>query len=150
MFSETRFTKHCKWAVGGFHFKRSRNAWRFKNRRPLWWFPTSLLRSNRTHEAITSDAETALSIARVACRPSASIPRRFYFVGPIQFRGLRPFDGAFCFTRRLCQAVASPRTCVSNSEVRVGNESSVSRREGRLLLRQRTFPCANRDGQPAL
>jgi hypothetical protein len=41
------------------------------------------LQSNRTHEAITSDANGAIDCA---CRPSASIPRRFYFVAPIQFR----------------------------------------------------------------
>jgi hypothetical protein len=43
----------------------------------------SLLRSNRTQEAITSDAETAPSIARIT---SASVSRRFHFVVQIQFR----------------------------------------------------------------
>src|SRR5712664_1798 len=30
LFSKSRFTKHCKGAVAGLHFKSSRNAWRFK------------------------------------------------------------------------------------------------------------------------
>jgi hypothetical protein len=45
-----------------------------------------LIASNRTHEAITSDAEMALSIARFARALQFQGHFIFYFVAPIQFR----------------------------------------------------------------
>jgi hypothetical protein len=60
-------------------FQSSRNAWRFKQGDRY-----KLIASNKTHEAITWDAETALSIARVA--RALQFQGDFCFVAPIQFR----------------------------------------------------------------
>jgi hypothetical protein len=65
LFSETQFTKHCKRAVPGFDFK-ARVTPGALNKATVMVFSHKLIASNRTHVAITSDAETALSIARVA------------------------------------------------------------------------------------
>jgi hypothetical protein len=77
LFSETHFTKHCKRAVAGFHFKGSRNAWRFK----LGDHYGGFLQAYCGRTDPRTDAETAL----LRVLPRALIARRFYFVAQFNF-----------------------------------------------------------------
>jgi hypothetical protein len=91
LFSEPQFTKHCKRAVAGFHFE-ARVTLAGLNKATVMVVSCKLIASNRTHEAITPDAEMALSIACVA--------RALQFQG--DFILLRQFNSGMASRRPDC------------------------------------------------